>query len=253
MEFVQHPANIDAWTPATDEGTQPPVPIAPDPDTVPTPVVNLIQVKEKSGTAYLRVVIVDPNDDSLTPVVQYRVTDNGSGNPGAWLEQKFPDATPSGGFIELATKPVPVDQPLQVQVAFEPSDEEYGPWSPTVDIVAGKQLIVNGGFWSSSSWSLGTGWTIGSGVASYTSGSGFLTQDIPLEAGASYLVTYTITALASGLVRARLRGDTDGLGVTRSAVGTYSETIVAPAGASAFAFTASGAASVDNVTVRRTA
>lgn len=253
MELIRHPDNIDAWDEDTDEGAQPPVPQAPDPEVVPTPVINLVQVKEKSGTAYLRVVIVDPEDDSLTPVVRYRVADNGSGNPGAWLEQEFPDASPSGGFVELATKPVPVDQPLEVQVAFEPGDGEYGAWSPTVDLVAGKQLIVNGGFWSSSSWSLGTGWTIGSGVASYTSGGGALLQDIDIAAGATYQINYTITALGAGATtRARLRGASDALGVSRNAIGTFSETIVAPTDAYAFVITASGTASIDNVSVRRT-
>ncbi|SOC45773.1 hypothetical protein SAMN05892877_117162 [Rhizobium subbaraonis] len=253
MEIKQHPENIDAWNPATDEGAQPPVPVGPDPDIVPAPVVNLIQVKEKGGTAYLRVVIVDPDEDSYTPIVRYRVADNGSGNPGAWLEQKFPEATASGGFVELATKPVPVDQPLQVQVAFEPSDGEYGAWSPTVDLVAGKQLIVNGGFSSNSAWSLGAGWTIGSGVASHTSGGTLLRQDIDLEAGATYQVNYTVTSIGAGeTVRARLRGDSDNFGVDRIATGTFSEIIVAPDGAATFAISASGAVSVDNVSVRRT-
>lgn len=144
MEIKQHPDNIDAWTPATDEGAQPPVPQSPDPDVVPTPVVNLVQVREKSGTAYLRIVIVDPNDESLTPVVQYRTAAVGSTPAGAWLEQKFPDAVPgvpTAGYIELATKPVPVDVPLQVEVAFEPSDGEYGPWAPTIDVTANSSVF----------------------------------------------------------------------------------------------------------------
>ncbi len=253
MEFVKHPDNIDAWNPVTDEGAQPPIPQSPDPEVVPVPVINLVQVKEKGGTAYLRVLIVDPDDKSLIPVVQYRTAAVGATPAGAWLEQKFPDATASGGFIELATKPVPVDVPLQVEVAFEPSDGEYGAWTPTVDLVAGKQLISNGSFSSSSAWSLGSGWSIGSGVASFTSGGGLLAQNIDLEDGATYQVNYSVTALGVGAtVRARLRGDTDAMGVERDALGAFSETITAPLGANTFAISASGAVSVDNISVRRT-
>ncbi len=81
MDIVGHPDNIDAWNPATDEGAQPPVPAAPNASGVPTPVVNLVQAKANGGSVYIRVVIIDPANASLTPVVQYRVADIGAGVP----------------------------------------------------------------------------------------------------------------------------------------------------------------------------
>jgi hypothetical protein len=139
MDIVQNPDNIDAWTPATDEGTQPPVPIAPGADGIPTPVINLVQAKPNGSSVYVRVVLVDPDDDSLTPVVQYRVADTGSGNPGAWVEQSFPDAAPGVpvvGFIELNTNVVPSDQLLDVQAAFRSSGGAMSAWSVTANVTS---------------------------------------------------------------------------------------------------------------------
>ncbi|HEV7436278.1 MAG TPA: hypothetical protein VGO22_15620, partial [Pseudorhizobium sp.] len=134
MEFVKHPDNIDEWF-LSDEGQQPPVPDEPDADIIETPVVNLVQARASAGSVYIRVVIIDPEDDSLTPVVFYRVADNGSGSPGAWVEQEFPDTAPSGGFIDLNTQVVPADQLLDVQVAFLATNSKYGPRSTLEQVV----------------------------------------------------------------------------------------------------------------------
>ncbi|WFU88995.1 hypothetical protein QA644_08120 [Rhizobium sp. CC1099] len=136
MDIVQHPENIDAWTPATDEGQQPPVPPAPNPAGLVTPVINLVQAKSNSGSVYIRVVIIDPDDDSLTPTVRYRVADAGSGNPGAWIEQQFPDTTAFGGYVDLATGTVPADELLDIQVAFISSKGKYSDWSITANITS---------------------------------------------------------------------------------------------------------------------
>lgn len=131
MTITKHPDNIDAWTPATDEGQQPPVPPKPNAEDILTPVLNLVQAISTGGSVYIRVVIIDPEDDSLTPVVRYRVTDTGSGNPGTWVEQRFPDPVPSGGFIDLVTQTVPVDEEIDVEVAFRASDGDVGNYTPT--------------------------------------------------------------------------------------------------------------------------
>lgn len=136
MDIMQHPDNIDDWNPSTDEGSMPPVPPRTGKGTIDIPVINLIQVKPRGESVYLRVVIVDPVDDSLYPVVRYRVADDGSGNPGAWIEQKFPNATPSGGYINLGTNVVPSNALLDVQVAFIASDSDYGEWSVTANVTS---------------------------------------------------------------------------------------------------------------------
>ncbi|MEX2739908.1 hypothetical protein AB3480_00415 [Rhizobium mongolense] len=136
MDIVQHPDNIDVWIPATDEGQQPPVPPDPNAAGLVTPVINLVQAKSSSGSVYIRVVIIDPDDDSLTPTVRYRVADAGSGNPGGWVEQKNEDAEPSGGFIDLATAVVPADKLLDIQAAFISSKGRYSDWSVTANITS---------------------------------------------------------------------------------------------------------------------
>lgn len=145
MDVVGHPDNIDAWNPATDEGAQPPVPVAPNASTVPTPVINLVQAKPNNGSVYIRVVVIDPDDPSLTPVVRYRLTDSGGGVPGAWVEQSFPDAppgVPSVGFIELNTNVVPSDKDLDVQAAFRTSGGALSDWSATANVVSTSDLVA---------------------------------------------------------------------------------------------------------------
>lgn len=134
MDMIQHPENIDEWNPSADEGTQPPVPGKPAATGVVTPVINLVQAKPNGQSVYLRVVIIDPEDSSLTPVVRYRLANNGTGNPGAWVGQQFPDAVASGGFVELNTNVVPSDQDLEVQVYFLSSKGAAGDPSPTAEV-----------------------------------------------------------------------------------------------------------------------
>lgn len=136
MDIVQNPDDIDAWNPSTDEGAQPPVPSAPSAGSISTPVINLVQAKPNGESVYIRVVIIDPADGSLVPTVRYRLADAGSGNPGAWVEQQFPDAVASGGFVDLNTNVVPSNKLLDVQVAFITSGGAYGNWSTTANVTS---------------------------------------------------------------------------------------------------------------------
>ncbi|RVG73037.1 hypothetical protein CN223_26770 [Sinorhizobium meliloti] len=137
MDFVEQPDGIDDWNPATEEGQQPPVPPAANASNIPTPVINLVQAKASSGSVYIRVVIIDPEDGSLTPVVRYRVADaDGLGTPGAWVEQPNPNAEPSGGYIDLSTGNVPADRALDIQTAFIASNRRYSNWSVTETVIS---------------------------------------------------------------------------------------------------------------------
>ncbi|MDW9908548.1 hypothetical protein GOB14_10125 [Sinorhizobium meliloti] len=136
MDFVEQPDGIDDWNPTTEEGQQPPVPPAVNASNIPTPVINLIQARASNNSVYIRVVVIDPADDSFIPVVRYRVADIGAGTAGAWIEQAFPGADPSGGYINLNTNTVPVDQELEVQVAFKASNGKYSNWSVTEEVTS---------------------------------------------------------------------------------------------------------------------
>lgn len=131
MTITQHPENIDAWTPAIDEGLQPPVPPKPNAEDILTPVINLVQAVASGGSVYVRVRIEDPEDDTLDPIVRYRVSDTGGGTPGPWVQQRFTDPSPSGGYIVLTTQTVPADTDIDVEVAFRASDGDVGNYTPT--------------------------------------------------------------------------------------------------------------------------
>lgn len=140
MDMTLHPENIDDWDPATDEGRQPPVPYAPNAEGIISPSVYSVAAVSNSSSVYLVIIIDDPEDRSLTPVIQYRVTDMGNGKPGAWVEQRFDDAkADENGRITLTTGAVPTDNQIEVQVALIGGNGAYGDWSQTEDV----STIVN--------------------------------------------------------------------------------------------------------------
>ena len=112
--------------------------------------------------------------------------------------------------------------------------------------------IVNGGFDNSAGWTLGTGWTISGGVATKSPGSATdIEQTLPTASGAVFLVTFTITSISIGTVRAVLKGGgPDVLGPPRSAPGTYTETLTSKGNTTlALRADASFSGSIDNVIV----
>ncbi len=108
--------------------------------------------------------------------------------------------------------------------------------------------IPNFHFNADTDWTKGAGWTIGSGVATRTAQAAESTLApavaIPATIGTTYKVTYTLTRSAGSLT-ASFGGAN---GTTRSAAGTFTETIVAVSTAS-LVFTASAdfAGTIDNV------
>ncbi|AJY47849.1 hypothetical protein TM49_01520 [Martelella endophytica] len=134
MQWVLHPDDIDAWNPATDEGAQPAIAAEPNAADLEQPVIQSVSAIGGGGSVYLRVAIDDPEDDSLTPIVRYRVADAGAGSPGGWVEQAFPGAQPSAGSIVLDTQTVPADTLLQVQAAVKNSKGTYSDFSATEEV-----------------------------------------------------------------------------------------------------------------------
>ena len=64
----------------------------------------------------------------------------------------------------------------------------------------GANIIVNGGFDADTDWTKGTGWSIGSGVASVTGDSGPTLSQNVLEAQKWYLAQFTVSSYVSGAV-----------------------------------------------------
>ncbi len=98
-------------------------------------------------------------------------------------------------------------------------------------------LIANGNMDTAASWTLGTGWSIGSGVASHAAGTASsLYQTCALVSGKWYRVAYTLSGVTAGSVFPRLGGGTARNGTTQTANGSYSDRIQAVTGNNFFAF-----------------
>lgn len=119
----------------------------------------------------------------------------------------------------------------------------------------GPNEILNGTFDSDTIWTKGIGWTIGLGVASRAAdpSSAGLSQPITFVAGARYVVTYTIIGYLAGLFVVQFTGGSTRSGTSRTADGTYTETLTANTGNTSFRIFAGSAAvaSVDNITLQR--
>jgi hypothetical protein len=109
--------------------------------------------------------------------------------------------------------------------------------------------VVNGDFATDTIWTKGSGWTIGSGVATATGAiSTALTQtsDVALVENQVYTLTYTVTRSAGGIIPS-VGGKN---GTERTASGTYTETIIAGA-TQAIAFTGNGfTGTLDNIIIK---
>ena len=116
--------------------------------------------------------------------------------------------------------------------------------------------ITNGAFASDANWTKGTGWSIGSGVATATAGSasGLIQNSVnialPVIEGVVYKLVYTLTRSA-GSIQPNIAGTT---GTSRSSNGTYTEYIMAGSTAIPIQFVkdASFAGTIDNVSLTTT-
>lgn len=118
-------------------------------------------------------------------------------------------------------------------------------------LALGTERVTNGGFDADASWTKGTGWTIGGGVATKAAGTGSsLQQAITASATASYRITFDATRTA-GFCFVRV-GSTGYNPFSISASGTYSITI--PAGGADgnlyFFGDATFAGTIDNITCK---
>jgi hypothetical protein len=120
----------------------------------------------------------------------------------------------------------------------------------------GRNLIVNGGFDADTNWVKGTGWSIGSGVASCDGSqvaASNLSQDTLVSMnGKTFEVTFTVSNYSAGTVTPVL---TNTVGTARSANGTYTEEIIGVSGFDGVLFIQADVdfiGSVDIVSVKQT-
>lgn len=120
------------------------------------------------------------------------------------------------------------------------------------------ELVSNGTFASGGTgWTPTTGWTFSGGVAVATSAAAFFNiaqAEDQFEAGVTYTTTYDVVSLTSGSFRIAFAGGTQRNGTTRTAIGTYTEDLVANSGnnlISMFNVAASTTGTIDNVSIKK--
>lgn len=118
----------------------------------------------------------------------------------------------------------------------------------------GANKVANGGMDADITWTKGTGWTIGAGVAAKAAGTASnLSQACTLVAGGIYRIDFIVTAYTAGTIKPAFLGGTTVNGTARSSAATFTEELTALSGNVTFAMVADAAfaGSIDQVAVRR--
>lgn len=95
-------------------------------------------------------------------------------------------------------------------------------------VAIGKNIVINGTFATDTTWAKGTGWTISAGTAAATAAlaAATLSQSIPMVVGRVYSVAYDVVVTIGSV---KVQAGTGNSGTTRSASGTYTETLICTA------------------------
>jgi len=110
------------------------------------------------------------------------------------------------------------------------------------------EKVQNGTFDSDTGWTKGTGWSIGSDVAT-CDGEAFTTlvQEDIFELGKMYILTYTVTARTAGTIRIQAGATT---GIFRNSVNTFTETLQCTDNTNLTFYSESFNGSIDNISVK---
>lgn len=115
----------------------------------------------------------------------------------------------------------------------------------------GPEMVVNGDFGVGTGWS-GTGWSIVANMALYNAGGSNQdfsnTSGTAAEAGVTYTCTFTISTYSYGSVAIGIGGT---YGTARTAVGTYTQDIVASGTGKPTLRGNNGTAYIDNVSIKK--
>jgi hypothetical protein len=130
--------------------------------------------------------------------------------------------------------------------------------TPSVDFAGyeqlGSELVTNGSFAADANWDKGTGWSIGSGVATKVAGTASnLGQAVaPVTAGRAYRVTFDLTVTAGSVDFLFTGGSTTFAATNLTTTQTVSVTATALGPNNYFVFVANAAfaGSIDNISVR---
>ncbi len=127
---------------------------------------------------------------------------------------------------------------------------DYDPATPAG--VTGGELVTNGGFDSSTGWTVLTNATIANGELTLTGSATAAFTSAAVTVGKTYLATYTVRSINAGGSSVRVAIGSTGLGTARTAAGTYTEYITCAGAANVYLYTGAAVVSavIDSVSVQ---
>lgn len=140
FQWVEFDPNVDAWTPATEEGEPAAVGNRVAPESLTTPSITGSAAEFDGADAYLALDVDGPDRDDVTWFAHWRI--DGATVWGADLT--YPDID-AGSPIALRVGPVTVDQDIEVEVAYQVGDGRVSEWSAPVTVSTVSEIIYDGG------------------------------------------------------------------------------------------------------------
>jgi Concanavalin A-like lectin/glucanases superfamily len=209
-------------------------------------------------------VQVSANSDMSSPVIDTNVASLPYTVPaplsdGTWYRQARKHTTTGvGPWSDIVS--FVVTDPLIDFIAANSGLSVYWPFDDTGGLVArainpavslGRNLVQDPGFDTGTPWSLGANTTISSGKLHAAGATASTTQtNLGLVVNRAYQVEFTVSNYSGGSVRIVV--GTSGNGTTRSANGTYIETIVCVGSAGiSISFPSSATLDVDDISVQQ--
>lgn len=145
VEWIQAAPTGYSWVPEVDEGIEPPVLDRVGDDDYPVPVINSMVVQAVSPNSLIvsiTVTLLDYDRADLDPMLQYRLTDDGTGSPGAWSpEIIFSNVDPAGGFYTLVLQNLQANTSYDIEAATIKRGKA-SPWSLPQTISTAVNLVA---------------------------------------------------------------------------------------------------------------
>ncbi|WEK42992.1 MAG: hypothetical protein P0Y64_16865 [Candidatus Sphingomonas colombiensis] len=134
LEWVAADPNVDAWNPATEEGSPAPVGnrVATEPLVAPTIIsatADFAAVSDDGTGVRITIVASGLNRADVVWSARWRTVGSAS-----WNEAPYPDLDP-GASVTIETGFVPTSATVEVAVAYSTGDGRVSPWSASSSVV----------------------------------------------------------------------------------------------------------------------
>lgn len=127
FSWVAASPNIDAWNPATEEGSPAASGdrVAPQPLAAPVITSATPELSADGVTAQIRLIVSGPDREDLTWFLRWKLS-----SETIWNEAQNGDVDP-GASVELLSTLVPTNSSIDVAVSYQVGDGRVSPWSAT--------------------------------------------------------------------------------------------------------------------------